>query len=90
MEKHIDSSDAVVEIAVPLEKHFYCFHSVAGSERKAGPYLSRKAKKSVEVNIRKCTEAEKELFRLAKEKELDSWLTADAIIPVLKAGISPA
>ena len=42
------------------------------------------------MSIRKCADAEKELFRVAKEKELDSWLSADAIIPVLKAGISPS
>ncbi len=52
-----------------------------------GPYLSRKMKKSAEVSIRKCTPAERELFEKAKAQEIDSWLAAEAIIPVLRKGI---
>ena len=38
------------------------------------------------MSIRKCTADEKKLFEVAKNKELDWWLSSEAVIPVLKAG----
>ncbi len=46
-------------------------------------------KQSIEVSLRKCTLEERKLFDVAKEKEIDSYLTTEAIIPVLRARIDP-
>ncbi len=46
-------------------------------------------KQNAEVNLRKCTLEEWKLFEIAKDKEIDSYLQTEAIIPLRKAGIDP-
>ncbi len=46
-------------------------------------------KQNAQVNLRKCTWEEWKLFEIAKDKEIDSYLQTEAIIPLLKAGIDP-
>ena len=69
-----------------------CFHvksrvSTDGSTSPNIPVLSRKVKKNMEVSLRKCTAEERAQFEDAKAKEIDSWLSTEAIIPVLAKGI---
>ena len=49
--------------------------------------MSKSSQERVEVNIRKCTEEEKKTFEKAKHTELDQWLSSEAVVPVLKAGV---